>query len=55
MMPLNKQLLAAAKGKDVAWTRSKLAEWGRLHAARTVASVAAFGLLAYQLSAAAKA
>lgn len=50
LMPLNRQLLLTDAHKQPReWKQAKLQLWGHLHHARTVASVAAFGLVLYQI------
>jgi|APGre2960657444_1045066.scaffolds.fasta_scaffold01396_6 uncharacterized membrane protein len=50
MMPLNRQLmLKDANSQPGEWKRAKLRLWGKLHHARTAASLAAFGLVLYQV------
>jgi hypothetical protein len=46
IMPTNRQLLDPARGPAAADTASLLVKWGRLHAARTAASLVALGILA---------
>ena len=50
LMPLNRQLLLKdANAQSGEWKSAKVRLWGHLHHARTAASVAAFGLMLYQV------
>lgn len=50
LMPLNRQmLLKDASAQASEWKAAKVRLWGHLHHARTAASVAAFGLMLYQV------
>jgi Anthrone oxygenase len=44
MLPINKRILEPARDKTSTETRSLLERWGRLHAVRTIVSLAASGL-----------
>jgi uncharacterized membrane protein len=50
ILPTNKRLLDPTLDRGSAEAAALLARWGRLHAVRSVASVVAFGLLAWELS-----
>jgi uncharacterized membrane protein len=44
MLPINNRILEPARDKTSTETRSLLERWGRLHAVRTIVSLAASGL-----------
>jgi len=51
ILPTNKRLLDPSLDRDSTEAAILLARWGRLHAVRSVASVLAFGALAWHLAA----
>ena len=51
ILPTNKRILDPTLNRGSGEAAALLARWGRLHAVRSVASVIAFGLLAWELCA----
>ncbi len=49
ILPTNKQLLDPATGRDQALAEDLLRRWGRLHAVRSLASLASFLLFLFLL------